>query len=78
MICTDNSVVRQQLAGEATKPPLHPVADDRIADLLGDGEADAKRRILIATIANLEDETGHRESPAAVGSKEIGTLAKND
>ena len=74
MIGSRNAVIGQRFPGEGTKPALHPVADDRISDLLRDGEADADRRVVIAARADEQDETGHGGALAAVGGEEIRAL----
>jgi hypothetical protein len=63
------------LAGERPEAPLHPVADDGTADLLGHGEADAHRLIGVFAVVDEEDEAGRRCAHAAVGGKEVGPLA---
>ena len=78
MIRTDNSECREKLASQATKPPLHPVSNHRIADFLGHGESDPQGTIAVIAVPNLEDEAGHGEALAAVGGKEIRPLAKDD
>ena len=63
--------VGQDFARERAEAALHAVADDRAADLLGDGEADALGRIAVAAIADEQDETRRRRAPAGVGGEEI-------
>ena len=63
------------LAGERAEAALHAVAHDGVADLLGDGEADAHRRIAVRAVADEQDEAGHRRAPAAVRGEEIRALA---
>lgn len=74
MVGAGDSVCRQKLAGERAKAPLHAVADDRIADLPGDGEADPDQVVAVAARADLEDEAGGRDAPAAVRGEEVGAL----
>ena len=61
----------QDRAGELAEAPLHPVADDGVADLLGDGEAEPHRRIAVAARADEQDEAGRRRAQAAIGREEI-------
>ena len=61
----------QDRAGERAEAALHPVADDGVADLLRDGEAEAHRRIVVAARADEQDEAGRRRAQAAVGREEI-------
>ena len=68
--------VGKDLAGQRAEAPLHAVADDRAADLLGDGEADALDRIAVLAVADEQDEAGRRRAPAGVGGEEIGALAE--
>jgi hypothetical protein len=66
----------QDLAGELAQAPLHPVADDGIADLLRDGEAEADCGIAVAARADEEDEARRRRAPAAIGREEIRAAPK--
>ena len=69
---------RQQLAGEGAKAPLHAIADDGAADLLGHGKADADAWIVVLAVADQQDEAGRSGSPAAVSSQEIRAFRKRD
>ena len=51
------AVGRQQIAHQFPDPALHPVADDRVADLLGGGNADADLLATIGAGAALQQET---------------------
>jgi hypothetical protein len=70
------SSIRHKLPRERAEAALHPVADHGPADLLGDGEADADRRVAIGTIAHQQDEAGHGRAPAAIGRDEIRAAGK--
>ena len=52
--------VGSDFARKVAQAALHPVADHGTADLLGDGEADAHRRVVIAAVADEQDESGRR------------------
>jgi hypothetical protein len=75
MIGADEAVGGNQFAGECPESALHPVADDRAANLLGDCEADSLQRIAILAVANEEHESGHRRAPSGVRSEEIRPLS---
>ena len=60
---------------ELTKSPFHPIADDRIADLLGNGEAEAKRGIAVVARTDEQHEPSHRRASAAVRGQEIRAAA---
>ena len=77
MVCPGDTVARQELAGERAQAPLHAVADDGVADLFGDGEADADRIVAVIAGTDLKDETGSRDAPAAVGGKEVGAFPED-
>jgi hypothetical protein len=64
----------QKLSGERAQAALHAVANDRAADLLGDGETDAHRLIRVLPLADEQDETGRRHATAAVRGKKVGAL----
>ena len=71
--------VGQDFAGERAEAALHAVADDRAADLLGDGEADAHRRIAVAARSRTSrTKPGMGARLPRVGGEEIGALAKRD
>jgi hypothetical protein len=78
MIGAGNAMIGQGCASEGAEAALHPVANDRVADLFGDGEADAHGRIVIAARADEQDETGHGGAPAAVGGEEVRAFADRD
>jgi hypothetical protein len=67
---------RQDLAGKLPEAALHAVADHRIADLLGDGEAEAHRRIAIVPRADQQHEAGRRRARGAVRREEIRAAAE--
>jgi hypothetical protein len=72
MVGARDAPVRQDLAGEGTEPPLHPIADDRAADLLRHSDAEADRRIAVLPVADEQDEAGRRGPAAAISRQEIG------
>jgi hypothetical protein len=78
MVGARKTVIRKDFAGEGAEAALDAVADDRIPDLLGDGEADALRFVTIGAIADEQDEARGRRSPASIGSEEIGAFSKRD
>jgi hypothetical protein len=78
MIGSSEAFDGKDLAREGAKPSLHPVAHHRAADLLGDGETDAHRRVRILAVADKQDETGSGRAPSAVRGKKIGALRKCD
>ena len=78
MVGAGNAEFGQGFAGEGAETALHPIADDGIADLLGHGEADAHRRIVVAARADEQDEAGHGRALAAIGGEEIRALGKGN
>jgi len=68
--------LRQDRAGKLAEAPLHPVANHRIADLLGNGEAETHRRVAVVPRADEEDEAGHRRAQGAIGREEIRAARK--
>ena len=70
--------VGHDLARKRAEAPLHAVADDGAADLLGDGEADAHWRIAVVAVSDEQDEAGHGGAPAGVRGEEIRALAERD
>jgi hypothetical protein len=76
MVGAGNARFGQNRAGEFAEAPLHPVADDGIADLLRDGEAEAHGGIAIAARPDEEDEAGGRRAQRAIGREEFRAAPK--
>ncbi len=76
MVGARYALTRQQIARERPQPAFHPVANDRVSDLLGDGEADANRRVTVIPRANLQHEAGHRHAAPAIGREEIAAAGQ--
>lgn len=71
MVGPGNSTGWQQVPRQRPQSPLHPVADDGIADFLGDGETDANRHIVIPARVDQQYESGSRNAAPAIGSQKI-------
>jgi hypothetical protein len=78
MIGAGNTFRRHDLAGEFAEAAFHAVADDRAADLFGDGEADAHRGVRILAVADEKQEAGCGNARAAVGGDEVSALPDRD
>jgi hypothetical protein len=78
MVSAGKAASREQFARQSTKPPLHPVTDNRTADLLRDGKADALGGVAVGTIADEQHESRARRAPAGVRREEIRAFTKND
>jgi hypothetical protein len=76
MIGAGHAGFGQDQAGQLSKAPLHPVADDGIADLLGDGETEAQGWIAVAARPDEEDEAGGRRAQSMVGREEFRAAPK--
>ena len=74
MIGAGDCMVGKGFANQRAKATLHAVANDRIADLLRHGVTDTDKVVVIAALANEQDEAGRRRALAAVGGKEVGAL----
>src|SRR3954465_6456301 len=77
MVGPGNAALGQQLAGERPEAPLHPVAPPRAADLLRDGDSEPHVGILVAAVADEQDEAGHGRPAAAIRREEIGPAGKD-
>lgn len=75
MIGIFQTLDRQNIPEQGAKPALHPVANHRIADSFGHG--DAKTHALAAIGTGQQHETGTRNSQAAIGGKEIGPAGQD-
>jgi len=78
MIRAGYSLGWKDFARERAEAALHPVADDRTADFLGDREADAHRWIRIFPIADQQDEAWGGRTQAAIGGNEIRAFLDRD
>ncbi len=72
-----DAVIGKDVSGERAKAALHAVADDRVADLLGDGEADPHGGIGVASVADQQHEARHGLPPARVRRQEILAAGEN-
>src|SRR5829696_8090376 len=66
----------QDIARERPEAPLHAVADDGAADLLGDGDPEPDRGVAVVARADEEDEAGHGRAAAAIGGQEVGSAGE--
>jgi len=57
--------------GELAQAAPHPIADDGVADLLRDGEAEPHRRVAVVAGADEQDEAGRRRAPAGIRREEV-------
>jgi len=76
----DMVVIGQPFAGQCgaqqfPEPALHPIADDRVADLLGYGDAKALAQSAVGP--GQQHKTGARHAQAPVGGKKV-SAAFND
>src|SRR5688572_6318529 len=78
MIGAGYALLRQDRAGEGAEAAFHAVADDRSADLLGDGETDALGGIGVSAVANQQDKARHGCATACIGREKVGALANYD
>ena len=78
MIRTGKTANRQEFPGEGAQAPLHPVADDGAADLLGNGVTDTNGLVAISAVADQQDKSGRGCASAGVGRQEICAFAKGD
>ena len=77
MICAGDAAVWKDFAGERAEPPLHPVADNGIADFLGDGEPDPNAGVVIAAVVDEKDESGGSRAPSGVRGQEVRPFLEN-
>jgi len=68
-------LARQGRAQQFPKTPLHPVADDGVADLLGDGDPVSLAKAIVRP--RKQHETGARNALAPVRGKEIGAASNH-
>jgi len=71
MVGPGNSGIGEDMTGEFTETPLHPVAHDRIAHLLRNCEAEPHGGIVVAAWADEQDEAGRRRTQGAIGREEF-------
>jgi hypothetical protein len=76
MISAGNALCGQHLARQGAKAAFHPVADDGIADFLGDSEADARGLVAIGAVADKQDESHHRRALSRVRREKVSAPGK--
>jgi hypothetical protein len=62
--------------GQFAEAPLHPVADDGVADLFRDGEAEPHGGIVLAARPDEQDEADGRRAQCAIGREEFRAAPK--
>ena len=78
MVRPGDAFGRHNVASKRPEAALHSVANDRAADLFGDGKADSNCGIAIAAVADEQDEAGGCGALPGVCGEEIATLAKGN
>jgi hypothetical protein len=78
MIGARKTLRMHDLSGERAEAPLHAIAHNGAADLLGDRETNADGRVLVVAIADEQDEACRCRAPAGVRGEEIGPLLERD
>ncbi len=66
MIGRGEAVLRKEITQQFAEAPLHPVADNRVADSLGD--SDPKAHLFALVGAREQHKAGARDAQAPVGS----------
>ena len=66
----------QDFPGQLAEAAAHAVADDGVADLPGDGEAEPHDGIAVAALADQQHEAGRRRALAAVRGQEVRAAAE--
>jgi hypothetical protein len=74
MIGAGEALRGHDLSSKRAKATLHAITDDGAADLAGDSEADAHRRVGVGSVADEKDEAGRRRALAGVRGEEVGAL----
>jgi hypothetical protein len=78
MIRPGNSEVGEQVARKRPKSPFHAIANHRIADFLGHGEADSHCAVAVVAMANQENEARHGGALAAIRGEEVGPFREGN
>jgi hypothetical protein len=78
MVGARDALPREDFAGESAEAALHAVADDGVADFLGNGETDAFGGITIGAITDEQHESGRRRALSSVRGEKIGPFGKRD
>lgn len=74
MICPGLALFSQHLARQFAETTPHPVANHGVADLLGNGNPQPFRRIVILPVANEQNKTGSCISLPPVGGQKVCPL----
>ncbi len=78
MIGSGQSPIGEHLVDHRAEAALDAVAHNRVADLLGDGIADALLRVVVRTLLDQQHERRCPDPKTAVGREEIGALTQHD
>ena len=78
MVGAGKTALGQQFPGERAQAALHAVADDRAANLLGHGIADADRGIAIVARTHQQDKAGHRRASSGIRGEKVCANPKGD
>jgi hypothetical protein len=65
-------------SGESAQATLHSVADHGAANLLGDGESDAHRRVRVLPITDEQNESGRGCALTVIRGDEVSAPADRD
>ena len=76
MVGAGDAGLGQDRAGKLAQAPLHPVADDGVADLLLNGEAEPHGGIAVAARPDEQDEAWRRRAQGAIGREEFRAAPK--
>ena len=74
MVRARHALLRQNFTGQCAQAPLHAVAHHRVADFLGDGDAEALRAIGARHGVDQKHKTGPCDPDSVVGGQKIGAL----
>ncbi len=71
MVSPGCAIGEDKFTGQAAEPAFHPVADDGVANFLGNSDAKPDRGIAIVAVAHKQNEPGICESPRRIRREEI-------
>lgn len=75
MVMIGQAALRKCFPQKFSKPPFHPVADNRIADSFGNGDPVTFAKAVIGT--RQQNKTGPRNAQPVIGSQKVFTLPNN-
>jgi hypothetical protein len=74
MICPGSAIIAKHFSHQAAKAAAHPVADNRITDFFGDGDAKPDVSFIVIPVMHQQNKTGRSKSLPPVCAEKISAF----